>query len=92
LDQFKIRLARIERLGSDQQAENVRVTFEVERATISFQVPIVLACREFDDTEVVKVARSHLHATFKQLADQCNDWRLTGEELQKLADMNVRSA
>jgi hypothetical protein len=92
VDPFTIRLARIERLGVEEQAENVRITFEFERAPIGFQIPIVLACRDFDDTEVVKVARNVLHSIFEQLAHQCEGWRLSGEELQKLANMNLRPA
>jgi hypothetical protein len=73
-----------------EQGDNVRITFEFERAPIIFQIPIVLPCQDFDDTEVVEVARNMLHNIFEQLLDQCDGWRLTGDELQKLAEMNLR--
>jgi len=95
VDPFKIKLARIELVKPAEavgieQDEDVCLTFEFARAPISFQVPICLPHRDFDDTEVVKVARNALHGIFAQLADQCEDWRLTDTELQELSSMNLR--
>jgi hypothetical protein len=95
---FKIKLARIELVkpaeagenGEIEAGEDVCLTFEFERAPNSFQVPICLPRRDFDDTEVVKVARNALHVIFAQLADQCEDWHLTDAELQELSNMNLR--
>ena len=92
MDPFKIKLARIELVKPDElePGEDVCLTFEFERAPISFQVPIFLPRRDFDDTEVVKVARNALHGIFAQLADQCEDWRLNDAELNELSNMNLR--
>jgi hypothetical protein len=95
VDPFKIKLARIELVkpaeaGEIEAGEGVCLTFEFERAPNSFQVPICLPRRDFDDTEVVKVARNALHVIFAQLAEQCEDWHLTDAELQELSNMNLR--
>ena len=92
MERFKIRLSRIERLDLGEQGDSVRITFEFERAPIMFQIPVVLPCHDFDDTEVVEVARHALHGIFEQLLDQCDGWRLSAEELEKLAEMNLRPA
>ena len=95
MDPFRIKLARIElvkpaKAGEVEPGEDVCLTFEFARAPISFQVPIWLPRREFDDTEVVKVARNALHAIFAGLADQSENWRLTDAELVELSSMNLR--
>jgi hypothetical protein len=55
-------------------------------------LPIFLNSCEFDDTEIVKVARSKLYDVFWQLCSQCEDWRLSDEDLRQLAKINVRPA
>ena len=66
MGKYKIKLARIEAVS----AARVRVTFQIDRGPIAFQVPIVLSVGDFDDTEMVQAARNTLHRTFVELAAQ----------------------
>jgi hypothetical protein len=70
MSKFKISVARIELNARGKQDAQVRITFRIDRAPISFQVPILLSIRDFDDTEMVQAARSALHRTFVELAAQ----------------------
>ena len=87
---FKITLARIEMMSPNERGEDMGLTFRFERDRTSFTIPIFLDSREFDDTEMVKVARSKLHDAFKQLLSQCEDWQLSDDERRQLASLNVR--
>ncbi|MGH8524097.1 MAG: hypothetical protein ACREXY_07750 [Gammaproteobacteria bacterium] len=42
MSKFKITVARIEVDARGKQDEQVRITFQIDRAPISFQVPILL--------------------------------------------------
>ncbi|MFB9269258.1 hypothetical protein ACFFWD_40160 [Bradyrhizobium erythrophlei] len=64
--------------------------FQFEGHQINFALPIFLNSCEFDDTEIVKVARSRLHDVFRQLCSQCEDWQLSDDERRELARINVR--
>jgi len=66
------------------------LTFQFDHGQTSFNLPIFLNSREFDDTEMVKVARSKLHDAFEQLYNQCRDWQLSDDERRELARLNVR--
>jgi hypothetical protein len=90
MSKFKITVARIEVDARGKQDEQVRITFQIDRAPISFQVPILLSIRDFDDTEVVRVARNALHRTFVELAAQSQRWKLTSEDLRQLSSMSLR--
>jgi hypothetical protein len=87
---FKIKVARIEMIPPNERGEDVRLTFQFEGGQTTFTLPIFLKSREFDDTEIVKVARSKLHDVFSQLSSQCENWQLTGEERRELARTNLR--
>jgi hypothetical protein len=63
MSKFKITVARIEVDARREQDAQVRITFRIDRPPISFQVPILLSIRDFDDTEMVQAARSALHRT-----------------------------
>jgi hypothetical protein len=88
--EYKITVARIETAARGAQNKEICVTFQVERAPISFQIPIFLNTHEFDDTEMIQVARNILHRTFMQLAAESRDWKLTTAELQRLSTLNFR--
>jgi len=90
MSKFKITVARIEVDARGKQDAQVRITFQVDRAPISFQVPILLSIRDFDDTEMVRAARSALHRTFVELAAQSQKWKLTSEDLRQLSSMSLR--
>jgi hypothetical protein len=75
MDMFKIKVARIEMIPPNESGEDVRLTFQFEGGQTTFTLPIFLKSREFDDTEIVKVARSKLHDVFSQLSSQCENWR-----------------
>ena|SRR6266508_6899678 len=92
MDDFKIKVARVERTAPNERGEDICLTFQFECDSVSFALPIFLKSQEFDDTELVKAARSKLHAVFQQLVDQCEHWRLTDDEYRALAAMNVRPA
>jgi hypothetical protein len=64
----------------------------VERPPISFHIPVLLSAHEFDDTEMILVARNALHRTFMELAAMSVDWELTPAELQRLSNLNLRPA
>ena len=68
----------------------VRLTFQIDRSPLSFQVPIILNIRDFDDTEMVEAARDALHSTFAELTAQTENWRLTAKDLQKLSNISLR--
>jgi hypothetical protein len=90
MDMFKIKVARIEMISPNEREEDVRLTFQFEGRQTMFTLPIFLNSREFDDTEIVKVARSKLHDVFLQLSCQCENWQLTDEERRELARINLR--
>jgi hypothetical protein len=89
MSKFKITVARIE-VDARGKQDALRITFRVDRAPISFQVPIVLSIRDFDDTEMVQAARSALHQTFVELAAQSQKWKLTSKDLRQLSSINLR--
>lgn len=90
MDEFKIKIARIEKISPNERGEDVRLAFQFEGGQISFSLPVFLNSREFDDTEIVEVARSKLYDVFKQLYDQCRGWQLSDDERRKLASINAR--
>jgi len=90
MSKFKITVARIEVDARGEQDAQVRITFRIDRAPISFQVPILLSIRDFDDTEMVQAARSALHRTCVELAAQSQKWKLTSEDLRQLSSMSLR--
>ena len=90
MDKFKITVARIELAARGAQGTHVRITFQVAREPVVFQIPILLGIKDFDDTEMVQAARSALHRTFVELAAQSQKWRLTAQDLQQLSSMSLR--
>lgn len=90
MDGFKIKVARIEMISPNERGEDICLTFQFESRRTSFSLPIFLKSCEFDDTEIVKVARSKLHDVFWQLCVQCEEWQLTDDERRELASINVR--
>ena len=90
MSKFKIKVARIEKTPRGKQAGQVCVTFQVEGAPSSFQVPILLSITDFDDTEMVQAARSALHRTFAKLASQSQKWKLSAKDLKQLSSMSSR--
>src|SRR5437867_6018021 len=90
MSKLKIKVARIETTRRGKHSGQVCVTFQVDGAPISFQVPILLSIRDFDDTEMVQAARSALYRTFVELAAQSQKWKLTPEDLRQLSSMSLR--
>jgi hypothetical protein len=88
--QFKIKVARIEAMTPKATGDHVCVTFQVERGPLIFHVPIILKMKEFDDTEMVQIARSELHRTFVELSAQTVEWTLTSEDIRGLAGISSR--
>jgi hypothetical protein len=88
---FKIKVARIETTGRRAGQDGlVRVVFQVDREPISLQFPVFLSIGDFDDTEMVQVARNALHRTFVELASQSQKWKLTANDLKQLSSMSLR--
>ncbi len=87
---FSIKVARIEASPSGRSDSQVCVTFQIDRDMVSFRVPIHLSVSDYDDTEMVQAARSALHRTFAELADQSLDWKLSAEDLRQLSGMSLR--
>src|SRR5260370_34916532 len=71
--EYKITVARIETDARDAQDKEICVTFQIERAPISFQIPIFLNTHDFADPEIIQVTRNMLHRTFIQLASESSD-------------------
>jgi hypothetical protein len=90
MNKFKIKVARIETTGRNEQERQVRVTFQLDRRPISFQVPVLLSLKDFDDTETVQAARNALHRIFAELASQSRQWKLTANDLKQLSDISMR--
>jgi len=57
MSKFKIKVARIETVAGAEEDTQVRITFQVDRGLITFQVPIFLSISDFDDSEMVQAAR-----------------------------------
>ena len=68
MNMFEIAIARIEMILPNERGEDIRLTFQFESRQTTFTLPIFLKSCEFDDTEIVRVARSKLHGVFTQLA------------------------
>lgn len=90
MSEFKVTLARIEVFKDGEQGRQVCAVFQIERGPIGFHIPIYLQGRDFDDTEVVRAARSSLYRMFAELADQSKLWELSPAELERLSKMNLR--
>ncbi len=91
MGKFKIKVARIEAATGSRADSDVCITFSIDRRTVSFQVPIRLSVRDYDDTEMVQAARSTLHGIFVELAAQTLHARLSAKELRLLSDMSLRA-
>jgi hypothetical protein len=87
---FKIKMARIEATSGRRARAQVCITFQIDHGNVNFQVPIRLSGSDYDDTEVVQVARSTLHRIFVELAAQTQQWSLSEKELRSLSGMNLR--
>jgi hypothetical protein len=92
MDEFTIKIGRIEMIPPNERGEDVRLAFQFESGQISFSLPVFLNSREFDDTEVVKVARSKLYDVLRLLCSQCESWQLSDDERRQLARINARPA
>jgi hypothetical protein len=90
MEDLNVTVARVERISPIEGGEDIRLIFQIEYHQTSFNLPIFMNSSEFDDTEIVKVARSKLHALFSQLLSQCDHWGLTDAECQELAKINRR--
>lgn len=88
---FKIKMARIETASGRHANSQVCITFQIDRGTVTFQVPIHLKGSDYDDTEIVQAARNTLHRTFVELAAQTRDWNLSAKELRLLSGMSLRA-
>jgi hypothetical protein len=49
-----------------------------------------LSIKDFDDTEMIRAARSALHRMFVELASQSQNWKLTAKDLRQLSSMSAR--
>ena len=84
---FNIKVARIEVAAGRR---TICITFQIDRGTVSFQVPIHLSAKDYDDTEMVRAARNALHGTFTELTTQTRDWGLSAKHLRQLSGMSLR--
>jgi hypothetical protein len=87
MSKFTIKVTRIEAAAGGRA---VSITFQIDRGTLHFQVPIRLSANDYDDTEMVQAARSTLHRVFVELAAQSRDWKLSAGDLQQLSGMSLR--
>jgi hypothetical protein len=87
----KIKVARIEVIGQHAQERHVCVTFQIDRRSISFQVPLRLRLNDFDDTEMVQVARNALYRLFAELSSQSQKWKLSANDVKRLSGLSMRA-
>jgi hypothetical protein len=90
MSKFKIKMARIELASGRQGESQVCVTFQIDRGTTNFHVSVLLNVGDYDDTEMVQVARNTLHRIFVELAAQTRNWNLSAKALRRLSGMNIR--
>ena len=69
----------------------VRATFRIKCQQTSFDLPIILEMKDFDDTEIVQAARDTLHRVFAELSAESKQWKLTPRERKMLSNQNLRS-
>ena len=85
----KISLARLEVIAPTAD-KLVRATFIIKCPQTSFQLPIILEMRVFDDTEMIQAARDTLHRIFAELSAESQRWKLTQQERKMLSNENLR--
>ena len=85
----KISLARLEVIAPTAN-RLVRATFSIKCQKTSFQLPIILEMKDFDDTEIVQAARDTLHRIFAELSAESKRWKLTEQERKMLSNENLR--
>ena len=90
MNKFKVKVARIEAARSGRAGSQVCITFQIKNGPVDFQVPIHLKVSDYDDTEMIKAARSALHRLFVELGQQTMQWKLSPTELRLLAGMSLR--
>jgi hypothetical protein len=90
MKKFKIKVGRIEATGRNKQEGQACVTFQLDRRPTSFQVPVLLSFKDFDDTEMVQAARNALHRIFAELSSQSRKWKLTTNDLKRLSSLSMR--
>lgn len=90
MSEFRIKVARIERSTDQEAAPQVCLTFRIEREDVDFQIPVRLNVIDYDDTEMVQVARGVLHQLFSDLSAQTARWKLSAKSLRTLSNMNAR--
>src|SRR5260221_12283351 len=78
--EYKITVARIETDARDAQDKEICVTFQIERAPISFQIPIFLKTHDFDYPEIIQSAQTILLRISSKLAAEGSDWKWTTRE------------
>jgi hypothetical protein len=91
MNKFNISMAHIEVTVRGLEDGQVRITFQIERTNISFQVPIVMNMYDFDDTAMVQAAHNVLHNTFLELASQRKGWVLSARKVRELSSISRRS-
>ncbi|HZZ61062.1 MAG TPA: hypothetical protein VFE63_07795 [Roseiarcus sp.] len=85
----KISLARLEVI--DPIVDRlIRATFNIKCQETSFQLPITLEMKVFDDTEIIQAARDTLHRIFAELSAESKRWKLTRQERKILSNENLR--
>jgi hypothetical protein len=85
----KINLARLEVIAP-VSARLVRATFRIKCQQTSFELPINLEMKDFDDTEIIQAARDTLHRVFAELSAESKQWKLTPQERKMLSNQNLR--
>jgi len=90
MSEFKITMARIEAIGRNGKNAQACITFKIDHGSTSFQIPILLSVKEFDDTELVRAARNALYRTFVELAAKSQKWKLTARDLRHLSSISAR--
>ena len=90
MSKYKITVARIEAAAHGRQDAQVRITFQVDHAPISFQVPILLRVRDFDDTEMVQAGTKCPASDVRRARGSKPKIEVDAHDLQQLSKMSLR--
>jgi hypothetical protein len=62
----------------------IKVVFSVDAEPRRFEIPVYIGRKEFDDGDVITVARSFFAALVGDLASQTTEWLRTEDEVKAL--------
>ena len=89
---FELKVARIESVSDGKADSFAQITFCIDNGMGRFYLPVLVNKNEFDDADLISVARSVVHQTFVELSNRTEGWKLTQHELQQLSSLKLRQS